>query len=468
MTKPNLARIKEDFDKVISWSQNIPNPQTDRLFDNWLEAKRDIIEVFDGQYIYEYPDKVSFELGEKEKHDRVMHFASYVESQWGYSQLASFIEDQEDGFFDNITVSDYRAWNGKMIKKGTKLVKAFKHFIENERSLTDIQNEASRIIQENKIEGTLCLSVHPLDFLSVSENTYNWRSCHALDGEYRAGNLSYMMDKHTVVCYLKASDNVKIPSFPVEVPWNSKKWRVLLYFSSDWKMIFAGRQYPFETSVGINFVLKEVLPKTKLINADNDRYAWSDWNNLLVNKVNMTNNICVEFDSPYVPLGNELIPLQELVKNEDGAKHYNDVLFSSCYSPIYAFRYGVNSWGGPSYSITNKNTTTFHLGAMTYCLWCGEKECLTGADTMLCEQCELEHGTSDNEMFTYCDSCGRRIFTDDAYVLDDEDLCEDCYDKYTSRCERCGEVVWSDDIHFHEPTDSYICECCLYDIEEGE
>ena len=28
------------------------------------------------------------------------------------------------------------------------------------------------------------------DYLSLSENAFNWRSCHALDGEYRAGNLS--------------------------------------------------------------------------------------------------------------------------------------------------------------------------------------------------------------------------------------------------------------------------------------
>ncbi len=467
MASPNLARIKEDFDKVISFSQNIPEPKTDKLFDIWLEAKRDIIEVFGGKYIYEYPEKVSFELGSKEKHDRVLSFAAHVESQWGYSQLAEFIENQEDGFFDNITVSDYRAWNGKLIKKGTKLVKAFKHFINNERSLTDIQNEASRIIQEDKIEGTLCLSVHPLDFLSLSENTYNWRSCHALDGEYRAGNLSYMMDRHTIICYLKATDSAKLPSFSDDVLWNSKKWRVLLYFSSDWKMIFAGRQYPFETSVGINFVLHEVLHKAKLIRNDN-RYAWTDWNNLLIDKVTLTNEIGIEFNSPYVPIGNSLIALEDLVQNDPGSKHYNDVLYSSCYKPIYAFKYSVNLFGDGGIPITTEVGTTFIIGGKTYCLWCGEEECLTGADTMLCEKCELEHGSSDNEMFTYCGSCGRRIFTDDAYGVGDEDICEDCYDRLASKCERCGEVVWNENIHFHETTESYVCEDCLYEMNEGD
>lgn len=469
MASPNLERIKEDFDKVISWSQNIPEPKTDKLFDIWLEAKRDIIEAFGGKYIYEYPEKVSFELGPKEKHDRVLSFAHLVESQWGYSQLAEFIENQEDGFFDNITVSDYQAWNGKLIKKGTKLIKAFKHFINNERSLTDIQNEASRIIQEDKIEGTLCLSVHPLDFLSLSENTYNWRSCHALDGEYRAGNLSYMMDKHTIICYLKATDSAKLPSFPDDIVWNSKKWRVLIYVSSDWKMIIAGRQYPFTSKTGIDFVLHQALPSSKLICTSDKRHSWTDWNDTLIDKIKLSNGIEYDFDSMYIPVGSQLIALDDLVQNVEGSKHYNDVLYSSCYKPIYAFKYMPHMFeieGG--IPLISKDFTTFNIGGFTYCLWCGEAEVLDGADTMMCEKCELEHGSSDNELFTYCDNCGRRIYADDAYIIGEEDLCEDCYDKYASRCERCGEVVWNENIHFHEATESYVCDDCLYEINEGE
>ena len=466
--KSNLVQIKADFNKVISWSQNIPDPKTDRLFDAWLDAKRDFIENFGGKYIYEYPEKIAFELGPKEKHERVLRFISLVESQWGYSELASFIEAQEQGFFDNITVSDYRGWDGKLIKKGTKLVRAFKHFTNNERCLADIQNEASRIIQEDKIEGTLCLSVHPLDFLSLSENTYNWRSCHALDGEYRAGNLSYMLDECTIICYLKVSDNVKLPSFPSDVPWNSKKWRVLLYFSEDWKMVIAGRQYPFETSVGMDFVLKNLLPKVHMVEFT-DRYSWTDWNNLLIQNLSLTNDINIDLESAYIPVGNTLQPLDELVQNADGSKHYNDVLYSSCYKPIYAFKYCKHLFGGGGgYSSTNPDDTTFMIGGKTYCLWCGEEECLTGSDTMMCEKCELEHGSSDNELFTFCDSCGRRIYTDDSYIVGDEDLCESCYDKYCTRCEHCGEIVWNEHIHYHEPTDQYVCNECLYDLNEGE
>ena len=467
MAISNLSKIQEDFNSVIRYSQDIPDPKTDKLFNTWLESKANFIELFGGKYIYEFPEKVSFDLGPKERHDRVIRFAAQVESTYGYSQLAEFIEKQEEGFFQNLTVEDYTTWSGKVIKKGTKLVKAFKNFIENEIALTNIQNEASRIIQEDRIEGTLCLSVHPLDFLSLSENTYNWRSCHSLDGEYRAGNLSYMMDKHTLVCYLKGADNVELQGFGPKVKWNSKKWRVLLYVSNDWKMIIAGRQYPFESKTGMDIVLKDMLSQAGLCKCYQTGSAWSDWNDTLISKISLTNDIEVNLDSPYIPIGNHLTPLRDLVKNGEGSKQFNDVLYSSCYKPIYAFQYVKYSWDESGGHMANwVDITKFNIGGFTYCLWCGEEECLTGADTMMCEKCELEYGHSDNEMFTICDSCGRRIYTDDSYAVGDELWCQHCFDKYAHRCECCGEIVYEERIRYHEGTQQYVCEYCLEELNE--
>lgn len=473
MTTPNLSKIKEDFDKVIQYSQQIPDPKTDRLFDVWWECKKDFIDLFGGKYIYEFPYKISFDLSAKEKHDRVIRFAGQVESTYGYSQLAEFIEKQEEGFFKNLTVEDYIMWSGKVIKKGTKLVKAFKNFIKNEKSLIDIQNEASRIIQEDKIEGTLCLSVHPLDYLSLSENTYNWRSCHSLDGEYRAGNLSYMMDKHTIICYLKGADNVNLQAFHPDVKWNSKKWRVLLYISSDWNMIFAGRQYPFESKTGMDIVLREVLRDAGIAKKDNKENAfrqscWTDWNNTLISKCELSNGVKIDFESPYVPVGEHLVELNKLFAEGVGAKNYNDVLYSSCYKPIYAFKCMTYPWDVESGGIpmTVKGKTTFNIGGFTYCLWCGKEECLTGAETMMCEKCELEHGTTENDLFTTCDSCGRRIYTDDSYAVGDDNVCQHCFDKYARHCDCCEEVVYDDQICYHEGTQQYVCKYCYEELNE--
>ena len=226
----NRETIKQQVSAVLGYSQDIPEPQVDELIDTWQEAKRDFIELFNGELICEFPREVSFEIGPKEKMLRVQDFISLVRNTYGNDALADFIEMNKEGFFSNKVMNNYEH-ETITIMQGMKLLKAFKFFEDDAVTLNKLQSAASMIIQENKIEGTLCLSVHPLDYLSSSENNHNWRSCHALDGEYRSGNLSYMQDKSTVVCYLRSDRMERLPNFPPEVPWNSKKWRVLLFFS---------------------------------------------------------------------------------------------------------------------------------------------------------------------------------------------------------------------------------------------
>ena len=202
----DINEIKERFKEVIAYSQGIQNPEVDELFQKWFKAKEYFIKAMNHELIYESPHKMTFSLDAKDKLFRIDVFVDIVNERWNNEDLADFIYYMRDSFFDNITTEDYE-YKGQIIKKGTKLIRAFKYFEEDKYVLTEIQNHASRIIQEDKIEGTLCLSVHPLDYLSASENTYNWRSCHALDGDYRSGNLSYMVDNSTILCYLKADND---------------------------------------------------------------------------------------------------------------------------------------------------------------------------------------------------------------------------------------------------------------------
>ena len=463
LNQETIQQIKNDFDRVIISSQGIDEPKTDKLFETWLASKELFIRAFGKQLIYEYPEKVTFELNPAAKHDRVLHFVNSVYYRWGYAELASFIEAQEEGFFKNITISDYTTSTGKTITKGTKLVKAFKHFIDNERSLTDVQNEASRIIQEDKIEGTLCLSVHPLDYLSASETTYNWRSCHSLDGEYRAGNLSYMMDSSTVLCYLKSDKDASLPNFPVDLKWNSKKWRVLLFFSNDWKMIFAGKQYPFDAVGGMEIVLDKLLPTAGLIGKDS-YHVWSEWNECIHPTINIDGKDYMELRKHYVPVNEELVPIKKIIKDVPGSKHFNDLLNSSTYVPKYTVRSYL-----PYYGIELENkSSVFNIGAFTYCLHCGEEEVLGASDTMRCEKCEMEYGDIDNEVFTSCAICGNRMYYDDAHWVDDEPVCDDCFSNHCTVCDYCGDIYYNDDIRFHEASSEYLCTYCYNERLEEE
>ena len=462
-----MTEIQEAFNKVITHSQGIAEPKTDALFKLWEINKAHIRKQFGDRLIWESPEKISFELGEKEKHARISQFVYDIDIRWRNGDLAEFIELQEKGFFKNTTIEDYRAPDGKLIKKGTKLIKAFKHFINDERSLNDIQSEASRIIQEDKIEGILCFSVHPLDYLSVSENTYNWRSCHSLDGEYRAGNLSYMMDSHTIICYLRADEPAHLPNFPDDMTWNNKKWRVLLYVSNDWNMVMAGRQYPFETQMGMDYIAKNIIPQM-FVKSKSPSVKWTDWKNDYIESFNMSSGEIVQLTHRYLPIGYGLMDLEELVKDANGAKQYNDILYSSTYTdPLYMFKYIADSWDENKRinTMTSENTK-FNIGGYTYCLYCGKEEVANGSATMMCEECEFKYGTSDNDIYTYCSCCGQRIYVDDAYYVGDDRLCAHCYDTQTFTCERCNMTYWNDEVVYCEETNEYLCKECYNEIKE--
>ena len=461
----NIEQIKDDFIKVIEYSQGIVDPKVDRLFDIWLTSKSQIIKAFGDELIYEVPEKVVFELDENSKKDRVQNLINIC---WdlGLNDLSDFIECEQEGFFKNICEVDFR---GKVFK-GAKLVKAFKHFVDDPEILHEMQSRASQIIQENKIEGTICFSVHPLDYLSISENAHNWRSCHALDGEYRAGNLSYMMDSSTIVCYLKGDEEVKLPRFPEGVPWNSKKWRVLLYLSNNWEMVMAGKQYPFANQRGMDLILEKCFNygeennkfrKPDVYKAKYNGNYWSPWSDY---KLPIIKNNGVIFDyslEHYIPLHNEVVKIVDLVKDEPGSKQFNDVLKSSCYEPMYTYLVEKGWWNDKLYCVPSSTDTRFNIGAYTYCLRCGNEEVMDcGSGTMLCYNCERDYGNAENEYFCFCAECGERIETERSFYMEDNVYCEECFTKTGERCCDCGDYYLRENMIYNEVEDAYYCEWC--------
>lgn len=233
---------------------------------------------------------MSFCLSDKEKENRFEKFIYPYESAWDSiieNEFAKYLKYQKDGFFNNEVMYDY-VYNEKKITKGMKLSKSFKFFFSELDLLRSIQDKYSEYIQQEKITGQLCISVHPLDFLSSSENTHGWRSCHSLDGEFRAGNLSYMCDNNTLICYLRSDEETKLPRFPDDVPWNNKKWRMLIHISNERGMVFFGRQYPMEIE-GIHEIIFNYLKKQNIL-VDLLAYDWK-YSNDYVQSVITTNNI---------------------------------------------------------------------------------------------------------------------------------------------------------------------------------
>ena len=462
----DIEDIKDKFRTVIRFSQGIPQPQIDSLFSMWEKAKAPFIERFGG-LIYEWSEPVEFVLDPVEKSKRALEFIDCVSTTFDNSTLADFLMLNIDTFFDNKVSKG----NGKDIPEGMKLIKAFKFFESNKQALRDMQDIASQLIQENSIKGTLCFSVHPLDFLSSSENTYNWRSCHALDGEYRAGNLSYMVDESTFMVYLKGADNVVIPGFSAEVPWNSKKWRMLIHSSEDHQIMFAGRQYPFSSTSGMTTVLRiynNLIQQTNeypFVNYRNKFYDWrADYVDGYVPYTSKDTNDVIELEDKYVVFHNQLIALNDVMKPGYGALNYNDVLFSTCYK--YPYYTTCNSRS--KHSIKWLQEHPILVGGEVPCLHCAE-ECITNTETMRCSDCEMEYGFEENDTYGHCECCGSRIYYDDAYFVCDDYICDSCFNSQCFICDNCGEVYYNEHKHCIEISEDeveYVCPHCYEDYRD--
>lgn len=368
MTDEYFNLIQQQCEQVISYSQGISGVNCKPLLERWLRAKERFIDAFGGQLILDC-GTVTVPLPEKQKISTLAHFITWAIDKPGNEienkELQEFLLSQSNGLLKNKIVSNYTAKKQVSLPIGMSLSKALKYFISDKDALYEVQNELSRLIQLNKMTGRLCLSVHPLDFLSISETAYNWRSCHALDGEYRSGNLSYMVDKVTFIAYVKGEEDKILPRFPREVPWNSKKWRTLLFLSPDDNLIFAGRSYPFSCLPVLNEILHNCLPFCGF-----SLKGYTDWMEAKENYIHnntfntITLNDCTE-------------KIIDVVSDEYGSLQYNDLIYSTCYLPLYAYKKEHDY---------KKDLPRILVGGSVKCLRC-DFEWLNSSQEMFCDSC---------------------------------------------------------------------------------
>ena len=460
----NLMELinKEDIAKVISYSQDIPNPKIDKLLSTWAFQKQALAYDFlDNNVIVTSENKVTFEMSDEDKNNIYQEFLMYLDNlHLVDTSLIRFAETIgfKDFYANRLSTNyDITLKDNKRIPKGSKVVKAFKYFIDDEQLLTDVQNHASEIIQANKVEGYLHLSIHPLDFLSSSETTYNWRSCHSLDGEYRAGNLSYMDDASTIIAYLSSDKKEKLPRFPEDVPWNSKKWRMLLHFNTDLDVCFAGRQYPFFSRTALDLV-KELFDQTRrqqtFFNVwSRESLVWDGWYNTYLEEVTRENGDSVLIEPErYCIINGGVYDRYKIVKDAENSQHFNDVRRSSFYTKPY---YMYERHHSPNHKIK------FLIGSPVECLWCGDN-IINGQDSMMCTDCECVHGNSNSDQYITCDCCGSRVYIDEASFMSNRDewVCPNCAMNETFLCEECGGRFYNSEKHWKEGV-GYVCDECF-------
>ena len=120
----------------------------------------------------------------------------------------------------------------------------------------EYRNWHSRLLNQTFLDGTLSLSIHPLDFMTMSDNGGSWTSCmrwqSAADddcdpGDYRMGTVECMNSPYIIIAYLhnpnKTNDFMEGWYGPSLI-WNKKKWRELFIVQDG--IITEIKGYPFQ------------------------------------------------------------------------------------------------------------------------------------------------------------------------------------------------------------------------------
>lgn len=242
----------------------------------------------------------------------------------------------------------------------------------------------SQILNTAKLEGTMCLSIHPLDYMTMSDNMCDWSSCMSWekDGEYKQGTVEMMNSPCIVVGYLESSTPMTIDG----MEWNSKKFRSL-YFVND-KLIANIKGYPYQSRDIDDFViswLKELCE------------ANCGW----------------QFDNKIIDFNSD--------KNSYNFSLYTNIMYNDCYG-------GKNDYGMSNHHgyIADVNQTDFEYN------YSGKNQCMACGTTGVMDNCWEGSLTCNNcDGKVMCSYCGDRHWPDDMHEVDGETICEYCYDNYT-------------------------------------
>lgn len=138
--------------------------------------------------------------------------------------------------------------NGKdyMIRSGCKPMKPLAKIAEafSVEGFEDFRICHSQVLNQKKTSGDLVLSIHPLDYWTMSDNECGWESCMSWrdDGGYRQGTVEMMNSPCVVVAYLNAKDPMML-DYHNNFTWSNKKWRCL--FIVDKNVILSIKAYPY-------------------------------------------------------------------------------------------------------------------------------------------------------------------------------------------------------------------------------
>lgn len=260
--------------------------------------------------------------------------------------------------------------------------------------------------------GTLCLSIHPLDFMTMSDNECGWSSCMSWKeaGCYRSGTVECMNSPYVIVAYLKSDKGNMV--LPVG-EWNSKKWRSLFIIHD--QVITNIKGYPYrsdELNTEVLNWLREIVPNS-------DRYAPTiayDYIGRGIEPIGHPEDTDPIYNLEFVTGGH--------MYNDFGSERHMGMFVDN---EIPAFS---REWGRPMLVVDYSGESV--------CMHCGSEGDMPDDETeLVC--CGCSYGA-------ICECCERHIHRGEEFWVSDRTLCCDCYYDETDYCAVTDERLYNGDL----------------------
>lgn len=335
----------------------------------------------------------------------------------------------------------YQFQNGEKIWKTLKKLHQIFPDAVTEKEFEDARILYSTWLNDKK-KGYLTISIHPLDFMTMSDNASNWKSCMSwkTEGCYRMGSIE-MMNSNNVFCVYYTSKKEDNGFSFGNYEWNDKKWRGLVIATKD--IIVANKAYPYcskTTNIAVIDKIKELAKENMGYTYEFGPELYKDMDHIMTD--------CYLDDVSY-SIANKDENLRKNIYFKSGSM-YNDMLHNMDNYEYWCYRNKVKTKKLISYSgksecmccgktnilVDHKFDEGFHhyenMGS-TLC-----KEC---ANLATCQNCRSLVGPKnvvkivyDGKIKTYCKNCGSNIIScpicNKRYIgKEGIGLTDDCYDK---------------------------------------
>jgi lambda repressor-like predicted transcriptional regulator len=261
-----------------------------------------------------------------------------------------------------------------------KLTKYIQKIADNYATGAHIVNLYSKYLMDLKpIEGELVLSIHPIDYITMSESGYNWRTCQSISGDFAAGPLALLSDKSTMVAYLSSEKEMDLDIGGTRSMWWGKKWRVLVHTNPTYDRFVLSKHYPYNSPA----------LEAELVKLIND--VWPE--------------------KTFIEHRN----LPKYLEETDQKMHYfaGNVANKIFYSDLSAQSSILSTT-----SLERNDDLKIRIGTSVKCLSCGCSD-ISDPSTFRCEDCQVDD-------MCECCGCGEAIFTEHAFYSEGEIFCEEC------------------------------------------